>query len=95
MGVKNFRLCTPLASPDSRARTIAGGITPVAILCRHCGTAAHPIFKPYVGFRSVYCFHLIFIYAFTKHDDNMSSLHKTYSTSLNIGHLFVYVREAP
>jgi len=53
----------------------------------------HDIFSYFV-FRWVYCFGLIFNFAWTRTLDNVSSLRKTLCTKLNIRHLIVFAWEA-
>ena len=43
------------------------------LICRHCGSAAPPIFTVNFVFRSIYCVTLIFKSALTKRVDNVSS----------------------
>ena len=66
------------------------------LISRHCGIAVglHRFFALYFDFGSVYCFALIFSFAYTRSVDNVSSLHNTFYTKVNIRHLLAFVWEA-
>ena len=67
---------------------LTNGVIQLRIICRHCGTAAPPIFMLYFIFRSICCIIMIFSFACTRRVDNVY-LPNPFWTRLNIRYAFV------